>query len=186
MNKKNKKDIESKVLEKTSFVDVQDYNALLEKYQEAEQRIAAMNKAQEEFVKEFSSLKSSIGSYKSANTRMKETVRETVEKYKAETTSLNNDINQLKREHKTLLEIHQKLSEQNSKLKVYSQEADELNQQKATRIEELKKELKAANENVNLVSQNNKTLTDEICALNANIEWYNALPWYRKIFIKKI
>lgn len=172
MGKKIRKD-ETKAANAAKVVTEQDYNALLEKYQEATKRIDLMSKDSDELVKKIASLKSSIGSYKSANT----IIRKELERLKAYA----------------------------KELKAYAKEADELNEHKAARISTLDealdnmteqrgaaiKELIAtrdalatAREQIAMVSANNKDLAYEVCVLNANIEWYNNLPWIVRIFKK--
>ena len=126
-----------------------------------EKTIAELTKNGELMGREILTLKRQIGGYKTAN-----------ERYKKEL----------------------------EKAKAYGKEADELNEQKANRILELEKQLetaikdvdvardakKIANEQIANVCKKIRDLSDEIGMLKANIDWYNNLPWYKKIFVKTI
>lgn len=154
----------------------------MEKEQDMQKTIDVLKKAGEEMGNEIVSLKRQIGGYKAANSRC----CKDIEKYKEEVSRLHDELD---------------------KEKAYGKEADELNEQKAQRIAtlddalktakakivELSEELDATNdalsvarEQVDLVSQNNKDLSDKICAYQAQLDWYNNLPWYKKIFVKTI
>lgn len=185
MGKKIRKD-ETKAANAAKVVTEQDYNALLEKYQEATKRIDLMSKDSDELVKEIASLKSSIGSYKSANTRMK------------------NDLEKCKKEAQN--EVG-RLMKQVEHYKALDKEGDELNEQKAARIAVLEEALDdmtrqrgAAIKDVEKANDLNATLKEQLDAQRttindlkserdvyaANLDWYNALPWYRKIFVMHV
>lgn len=135
---------------------------------------------------------------KDKKNEIKEQVREDV-------TMLQEEIKKLKMQlggHKTTNNL---LRKELQKMKAYAKEADELNEQKANRILELIanqentiKELEDAtnkikgleylcevNKNKYEKAQQKFTEVDkEWTVLKANVEWYNSLPWYRRIFKK--
>ena len=129
-------------------------------------------------------------------------------------------INIMQDDHKQLVKELDGLKKSNASLRGYNtllkkkveqykqldKEGDELNEQKAARIDSLKKSLdealletesvakeldqtkdalKTAREQIdNLYRPNIYELTDKLCALQANIEWYNSKPWYYRMFKK--
>lgn len=154
----------------------------MEKEQDMQKTIDVLKKAGEEMGREIISLKHQITGHKAANERYRKDLEKCKEKVSRLQVELDN-------------------------AKAYGKEADELNEQKAQRIAtlddalksakanivELSRELDATNdalstahEQVALVSQTNKDLSDKICDYEAQFDWYNNLPWYKKIFVKKI
>ena len=179
MTKKTRK-IETKAAEAATVVTEQDYNALLEKYQEATKRIDLMSKDSDELVKEIASLKSSIGSYKSANTKTRNEL-ERLKAYAKEADELNE---QKAARISTLDEALDNMTEQRGAAIKDVEYANQKNDELSKELTATRDALATAREQIASVSANNKDLADEVCMLNANIEWYNNLPWIVRIFKK--
>lgn len=147
--------------------------------------------------KEIASLKSSIGSYKAANTRMKNDLEKCKKEAQLEVADLHGDISRMKREYNALNESHQKAGDQIAKLIAHGKEADVINEEKAERILNLEKQLDAATKDIAQSNDANATLNEQLNSqrtvindlkhdndvYKANQDWYNALPWYRKMFV---
>lgn len=147
--------------------------------------------------KEIASLKSSIGSYKAANTRMKNEHEQAKKTWEFDTNNLRGTINRMKREYNALNESHQKAGDQIAKLIAHGKEADAMNEEKAERILNLEKQLDATTKDIAQANDANATLNEQLNSqrtvindlkhdndvYKANQDWYNALHWYRKMFI---
>lgn len=158
MGKKIRKD-ETKAANAAKVVTEQDYNALLEKYQEATKRIDLMSKDSDELVKEIASLKSSIGSYKSANTKTR------------------NELEKMKAYAKEADELNEQKAEQIASLNATVEEKDRVIAGLQSQIAELNKRI-ANNE------KNIQDLTGERDVAIANYDYVCGLPWYQRMFFK--
>lgn len=179
MGKKIRKD-ETKAANAAKVVTEQDYNALLEKYQEATKRIDLMSKDSDELVKEIASLKSSIGSYKSANTK----TRNELEKMKAYAKEADELNEQKAARISTLDEALEGMTKQRDASIKDVEFANDKNNELSKELTKTRDALTTAREQIAMVSTNNKDLADEVCVLTSNIEWYNNLPWYVRMFKK--
>ena len=179
MEKKTRKN-ETKAANAAKVVTEQDYNALLEKYQDACKSIAQMSKDSDELVKEIASLKASIGSYKSANTKMRNEL-ERLKAYAKEADELNE---QKAARISTLEEALEDMTEQRGAAIKDVEVVNQTNDALSKELTAARDAMVTAREQIAMISTHNKDLSDEICVLIANIERYNSLPWYVRMFKK--
>lgn len=131
----------------------------MKKEQEIQNDIDVLKKDNEEMGREIISLKRQIGGYKAANERY----RKDLEKYKKEAEQKANRILELIANQENIIK---ELEDATNKIKGLEYLC-EVNKNKYEKAQEKFTEV-----------------DKEWTVLNANVEWYNSLPWYRRIFKK--
>ena len=168
----------------------------MEKEQDMQKTIDVLKKEGEVMGREIISLKRQIGGYKAANDRY----RKDLEKCKKEVYCLHTELNKEKAYGKeadelneqkaqsidTLKEALDDMTEQRGAAIKDVEKVNELNAELSKKLADKDDVLSTAREQIAATSQKNKDLHDEICACKAQIDWYNNLPWYKKIFVKTI
>lgn len=166
------------------------------KEQDMQKTIDVLKKEGEVMGREIISLKRQIGGYKAANDRY----RKDLEKCKKEVYCLHAELNKERAYGKEGDELNEQkaqridtlekalddMTEQRGAAIKDVEKVNELNAELSKKLADKDDALSTAREQISTMSQNNKDLSDEICALQAQIDWYNNLPWYKKIFVKAI
>ncbi len=172
----------------------------MEKEQDMKKTIYVLNKENVEMRREIISLKRQIGGYKAANERYRKDLEKCKKEAQKEVSRLHAELKNAKAYTNEAVELNEKKA---LRINTLEKALDDMTEQRGVAIKDVEKvneinaelskkladkddALTTANEKVDLVSQNNKDLADKICALQAQIDWYNNLPWYKKIFVKTI
>ena len=159
---------------------------LLEENKKLKSQNESLRISGEEMGKEIVSLRASIASYKSANTRLKANS----EKVKKE---LQDVVNGLRKTSNELSEVNTakdaKYKESINTINDLQGKLDEmhrLHDEMVKQNEYIKDLNKEATTKIAYVNRENKELSNKVTCLKANKDWYNNLPWYKKIFVNKI
>lgn len=170
------------------------------KEQDMQKTIDVLKKEGEVMGREIISLKRQIGGYKAANDRYRKDLEKCKKEAQEEVSRLHAELNKEKAYGKEADELNEQKAQ---RIDTLGKALDDMTEQRGVAIKDVEKvnelnaelskkladkddALSTAREQIATVSQNNKDLSDEICALQAQIDWYNNLPWYKKIFVKTI
>lgn len=116
-----------------------------------------------------------------------------VERYKESGEQMGGEILLLKRSISSYKASNTKMRKRIEQLKTYGKEADELNEKRIAEIDDLKTTLRGKDSLINGLESQVKSRNDRIRELLAdlatvktNYEYYTALPWYKRIFFKRL
>jgi len=172
----------------------------MKKEQDIQKTIDVLKKDNDEMGREIISMKRQIAGYKTANDRYRKDIEKCKKEAQDEVSSLHVELDNAKAYGKEADELNEKkalridtlekalddMTKQRGAAIKDVEKVNELNAELSKKLADKDDVLSTAREQIAATSQKNKDLHDEICACKAQIDWYNNLPWYKKIFVKTI
>lgn len=159
---------------------------LLEENKKLKSDVEALRQRGEEMGKEIVSLRASIVSYKSANTRLKANTDKSIRELRQVINELNEEKKELESANAEKDAMYKQSINSVSSLKAQIKELTKKKEQLVEENEYIRRLNKDVNTQIAVANRLNKDLSNTITCLKANKEWYNNLPWYKKIFVNKI
>lgn len=159
---------------------------LLEENKKLKSENEALLQSGKEMGKEIISLRASIASYKSANTRLKASSDKGIRELRQVIDELNKGKKELESANAEKDAMYKQSVNSVSSLRAQIKELTKKKEELVEENEYVRKLNKDVNTQIAAANRLNKDLSNTITCLKANKEWYNNLPWYKKIFVNKI